>query len=99
MSSPGSGPGTLLSPASPRGPAAAWLWDTAVQAGDPPLCAHSLGSSISLFVSFGNENYLLYEGVFFFFSQVDKSKLTGLVWGVSEGCRAGESCSCVFRMF
>lgn len=67
MSSPGSGPGTLLSPASPRGPAAAWLWDTAVQAGDPPLCAHSLGSSISLFVSFENENYLLYEGGFFFF--------------------------------
>lgn len=28
MSPPGSGPGSLLSPASPRGPAAAWPWDT-----------------------------------------------------------------------
>lgn len=76
MSPPGSGPGTLLSPASPWGPAAAWLWDTgsaewgshpcvlmALEAPSPSLSA--LGMKIICCVSFGNENYLLCEGEFF----------------------------------
>lgn len=82
-------------------------WDTAVTSqpegtccslghrqrrlGVTPLCAHGLGSSISLFVSFGNENYLLWESRGFF-SQVDKCKPIGLAWGVQSW---GELLMCV----
>lgn len=83
-----------------------WPWDTAVtccslalghsecRLGITPLCAHGLRSSISSFVSFGNENYLLCEGGVF--PQVDKGEPIRLAWGDVRGAQSwGEMFMCV----